>query len=301
MVIDIKKIKAYFMDLQRSIVVGIEGEEVNASFLEDAWEDPERGHGITMVLEHGQVIERGGVAFSHVSGKQLPQAATKRYPDLVGCSFQAMGVSLVIHPRNPFVPTAHANVRFFIAEKEGQESIWWFGGGFDMTPYYGFEDDCRHWHQVASDACKPFGDDLYAKYKKQCDDYFYLKHRKEQRGIGGLFFDDINEEGFDTSFAFICSVGNNFLNAYLPIIQKRKNHSYEQKHRDFQAYRRGRYVEFNLVQDRGTIFGLQFGGRTESILISMPPSVSWRYNWKPEAGSQEAKLYTDFLKPRNWL
>jgi len=297
----VEEVKAYLLQLQKDICNALESQESAAKFKEDPWKDSKRGHGITAVLEGGEVIERGGVSFSHVSGEHLPKEATTRYPNLVGCGFQAMGVSLVIHPQNPFVPTSHANLRFFVAEKEGQEPIWWFGGGFDLTPYYGFEDDCKHWHKKSSEACQPFGDDVYAKFKKQCDEYFYLKHRKEPRGIGGLFFDDLNEWGFETTFAFIRSVGEKFIEAYVPIVQKRKSCKYEQKHRDFQTYRRGRYVEFNLVQDRGTLFGLQFGGRTESILISMPPVVSWEYRWQPEANSEEARLYTDFLKPKDWL
>ncbi|MCW9004792.1 MAG: oxygen-dependent coproporphyrinogen oxidase, partial [Gammaproteobacteria bacterium] len=239
--------------------------------------------------------------FSHVSGDSMPASATAHRPELAGRSFQAMGVSLVIHPNNPYVPTSHANVRFFIAEKEDEDPIWWFGGGFDLTPYYGFDEDVIHWHQTAKQACDPFGDDVYAKYKKWCDDYFYLKHRDEPRGVGGLFFDDLNEWGFEKSFQFMQSVANHYTKAYLPIVQKRKHTEYGERERDFQLYRRGRYVEFNLVYDRGTLFGLQSGGRTESILMSMPPLVKWRYNWQPEQGSAEAELYEKYLKPKEWV
>jgi coproporphyrinogen III oxidase len=253
------------------------------------------------VITNGAVIEQGGVNFSHVFGTQLPASATAHRPELAGRSFQAMGVSLVIHPNNPFVPTSHANVRFFMAEKEGADPVWWFGGGFDLTPYYGNEDDCREWHQTAKTACDPFGADVYPRFKKWCDEYFYLKHRQEARGVGGLFFDDLNEWDFETSFAFMRSVGDHYIKAYRPIVNRRKDTPYNDEHRDFQLYRRGRYVEFNLVYDRGTIFGLQTGGRTESILMSLPPLVKWRYNWQPEPNSPEAKLYTDFLPHRDWL
>jgi coproporphyrinogen III oxidase len=236
-----------------------------------------------------------------VYGAGLPASATAHRPELAGRSFEAMGVSLVIHPHNPYVPTSHANVRFFIAEKEGEEPVWWFGGGFDLTPYYGNDEDCRHWHQVAHDACAPFGEDIYPRFKQWCDDYFYLKHRQEPRGIGGLFFDDLNELGFDQSFALMQSIGDAYVPALLPIIEKRKDTPYGERQRDFQLHRRGRYVEFNLVWDRGTLFGLQSGGRTESILMSLPPEVRWDYDWKPEAGSEEAVLYERYLQPRNWL
>jgi len=241
------------------------------------------------------------VNFSHVMGEQMPPSATAARPELAGRRFEAMGVSLVIHPNNPFIPTSHANVRFFIAEKEGEEPVWWFGGGYDLTPYYGNDEDCEHWHQTAKDACSPFGDDVYPKYKKWCDEYFYLKHRNEPRGVGGLFFDDLNKLGFEQSFAFMQAVGSSFTKAYTPIVEKRKNTPFTDAHKQFQLYRRGRYVEFNLVHDRGTLFGLQTGGRTESILMSLPPLVRWEYNWSPEPGSEEAKLYDYYLQPKEWV
>jgi coproporphyrinogen III oxidase len=253
------------------------------------------------VLQQGNVFEQAGVNFSHVTGRQLPGSATAHRPELAGRAFEAMGLSLVIHPRNPYVPTSHANVRFFIAEKPGQAPVWWFGGGFDLTPYYGFDQDCRHWHQTAKAACDPFGEGIYAQYKAWCDDYFFLKHRQEPRGIGGLFFDDLNEWGFDRCFAFMQSVGDHYLPAYMPIVQRRKKTGYGERQRNFQLYRRGRYVEFNLVYDRGTLFGLQSGGRTESILMSLPPLVRWQYNWRPTAGSEEARFYEKYLKPRDWV
>jgi len=298
----IEAVKAYLMDLQDRICEGLESQEPSARFEEDNWTyDNGVGGGRTRVLAGGQVFEQGGVNFSHVMGKTLPPSATAHRADLAGRSFQALGVSLVIHPRNPYVPTSHANVRFFIAEKGGEPPVWWFGGGFDLTPYYPFEEDAVDWHRTAREACLPFGDEVYPKFKKWCDEYFFLKHRNETRGVGGLFFDDLNEWGFDQCFAFLRSVGDHYLKAYLPIVEKRKGLPYGEKERDFQLYRRGRYVEFNLVFDRGTLFGLQSGGRTESILMSLPPVAHWRYNWKPEPGSAEDKLYTDFLKPREWL
>lgn len=297
---NIESVKNYLLGLQDAICDALAKED-GKKFAEESWQRPGGGGGRSRVLEEGNIIEKGGVNFSHVHGEGLPPSATAARPELAGRSFQAMGVSLVIHPRNPFIPTSHANVRFFIAEKEGADPVWWFGGGFDLTPYYGFEEDVIHWHQTSKKACDPFGQDVYAKYKKWCDEYFYLKHRDEPRGVGGLFFDDLNEWGFEKSFAFMQSVGNYYIDAYLPLIQKRKDTPYEEKHRDFQCYRRGRYVEFNLVYDRGTIFGLQTGGRTESILMSLPPLVKWRYNWQPETGSEEAVLYEKFLKPRDWL
>ena len=298
----IEAVKAYLMDLQDRICQGLESQEPSARFEEDNWTyDNGVGGGRTRVLAGGRVFEQGGVNFSHVMGKTLPPSATAHRADLAGRSFQALGVSLVIHPRNPYVPTSHANVRFFIAEKEGEPPVWWFGGGFDLTPYYPFEEDAVDWHRTAREACLPFGDEVYPKFKKWCDEYFFLKHRNETRGVGGLFFDDLNEWGFDQCFAFLRSVGDHYLKAYLPVVEKRKDIPYGEKERDFQLYRRGRYVEFNLVFDRGTLFGLQSGGRTESILMSLPPVAHWRYNWKPEAGSAEARLYTDFLKPREWL
>ena len=297
----IAKVKDYLTNLQNRICAALEGEEPEARFIEDLWERPEGGGGRTRVLANGQVLEQGGVNFSAVSGFSLPPSATAKRPELANRQFQAMGVSLVIHPRNPYVPTSHANVRFLIAEKEGEPTIWWFGGGFDMTPYYPFEEDVIHWHKTAKAACDPFGPEVYPAYKKWCDDYFFLTHRNETRGAGGLFFDDLNEWGFEKSFAFMQSVGNAYIEAYLPIVQKRKDTPYGDRERNFQLYRRGRYVEFNLVYDRGTLFGLQSGGRTESILMSLPPIVHWQYNWQPEAGSPEALLYDRYLKPQAWL
>ncbi len=299
--INSEAVKDYLLDLQDRICKAMEEADGSAVFGEDKWNREKGGSGRTRVI-NGKVLQKGGVAFSHVFGDSMPASASANRPELAGSAFQAMGVSLVIHPENPYVPTSHANVRFFIAEKEDQESIWWFGGGFDMTPYYGFTEDCVHWHQVAKDACAEFGDDVYARYKKWCDEYFYLSHRQEARGIGGLFFDDLNEWGFDKSFAFMRSVGDSYLKAYVPIIEKRKNTPFSEREKWFQEYRRGRYVEFNLVFDRGTIFGLRSGvGRTESILMSLPPQVRWEYNWHPESGTEEAKLYTDFLPAKDWL
>ncbi|WP_435407958.1 oxygen-dependent coproporphyrinogen oxidase [Pleionea litopenaei] len=291
----------YLMGLQDRICNALEAIEGGTQFYQDEWQREEGGGGRTRVIENGHVIEKGGVNFSHVMGAQLPASATAVRPELAGRSFEAMGVSLVIHPRNPFIPTSHMNVRFFVAEKDGEPPVWWFGGGFDLTPYYGFEEDCVHWHQVASEACQPFGDNVYAEFKQWCDEYFYLKHRDEPRGVGGLFFDDLNRWDFETSFSFMRSVGDAYLPAYLPIMERRREHKFEQRHVDFQHYRRGRYVEFNLVYDRGTLFGLQTGGRTESILMSLPAQVSWKYNWTPEPGSEEEKLYQEFLIHRDWL
>ena len=293
-------VKAWLLDLQSRIVAALE--EVDGKpFLRDAWERPEGGGGVSRLVEEGNVLERGGVNFSHVMGANLPPSAAAGRPELAGRSWEAMGVSLVLHPRNPYAPTVHMNVRFFTTTAEGQEPVWWFGGGMDLTPYYGSEQDTRHFHQSCRDALAPFGDDLHARFKKWCDEYFYLKHRKEPRGVGGIFFDDFNAPGFEASYAMVQSVGNSFIDAYLPILQRRKDQPYGERERDFQAYRRGRYVEFNLVFDRGTLFGLQSGGRTEAILMSMPPIVKWRYDWMPEAGSPEAALYTDFLVHRDWL
>ena len=300
--VNIEAVKQYLLSLQDDICQQLEAEDGQALFTEENWDRGEqKGGGRTRVITNGAVIEKGGVNFSHVYGDQLPASATASRPELAGRSFQAMGVSLVIHPNNPYVPTSHANVRFFVAEKEGEEPVWWFGGGFDLTPYYGNEEDVVFWHQTAKDACDPFGEGVYDKYKKWCDDYFYLKHRDEPRGVGGLFFDDLNEEGFDKSFSFMQSVGDHFIKAYRPIVAKRKDTAFGEQEKKFQHYRRGRYVEFNLVFDRGTIFGLQTGGRTESILMSLPPVVHWDYNWQPEPGTPEAKLYTDFLVHRDWL
>jgi len=299
--IDIQAVKNYLLGLQDSIVHAVETADGKASFMEDQWDREEGGGGRSRVLADGAVFEQAGINFSHVHGTSLTPAATARRPELVGRSFQAMGVSLVFHPHSPYIPTTHMNVRLFVAEKEGEVPVWWFGGGFDLTPYYPFEEDVIEWHETSKAACDPFGVDVYAKYKEWCDEYFYLKHRNETRGIGGLFFDDLNEWGFDKSFAFQQSVGNHFIDAYLPIVERRKNLEYGEREKDFQLYRRGRYVEFNLVYDRGTIFGLQTGGRTESILMSLPPNVRFRYNWQPEAGSEEARLYERYLKPQAWL
>jgi len=298
---DIAAVKDYLLDLQDRICTGVEAEDGSQKFHEDRWERPEGGGGRTRVLTEGAVFEQAGVNFSQVFGNQLPPSATAQRPELSGRAWQALGVSLVIHPRNPYVPTSHANVRFFVAEKPGAEPVWWFGGGFDLTPYYPFEEDARHWHRTAKAACDPFGADYYPRFKKWCDDYFFLKHRNETRGIGGLFFDDLSAGGFEHTFGFMQSVGNHYLDAYLPIVQKRKAVTYGERERDFQLYRRGRYVEFNLVYDRGTLFGLQSGGRTESILMSLPPLVKWRYNWKPQPGTPEAELYENYLRPRDWL
>ena len=289
----------YLQSLQAKIIEALELVD-GKTFLHDGWNRPEGGGGATCILEDGNVFERAGVGFSHVLGNKLPPAATVAHPEAAGRGWQAMGVSLVLHPRNPYAPTVHMNIRFFVAEKEGEAPIWWFGGGMDLTPYYGFEEDCVHFHRSNKTALDAFNADYYPKFKKHCDEYFYLKHRKEPRGVGGIFFDDFNELGFEQSFALQRAVGDSFLQAYLPILQRRKDTTYSERERDFQAYRRGRYVEFNLVFDRGTLFGLQSNGRTESILMSMPPIVKWRYDWKPENGSAEAKLYTDFLIDRDW-
>ncbi|SFX78584.1 oxygen-dependent coproporphyrinogen oxidase [Marinospirillum alkaliphilum] len=298
--VDTAAVKNYLLGLQDSICTQLESLN-GQSFLEDSWERPGGGGGRTRVLQEGALIEKGGVNFSHVFGDQLPASATAARPELAGRSFQAMGVSLVIHPRNPYIPTSHANVRFFIAEKPGSEPVWWFGGGYDLTPYYPFMEDVVHWHQVARDACAPFGPEVYPRYKQWCDEYFHLKHRNEPRGVGGLFFDDLNQPDFERCFAFMQAIGNSYMPAYQPIIEKRRDMPYGEREREFQAFRRGRYVEFNLVWDRGTLFGLQSGGRTESILMSLPPQVRWGYDWKPEPGSVEEKLYRDFLRPRDWL
>ncbi|AHF93208.1 coproporphyrinogen III oxidase [Opitutaceae bacterium TAV5] len=314
--IDLPSVKKYLRDLQNRICRGLEAEETavspsllptlssapaSARFIEDNWKRPEGGGGRTRVIADGAVFEKGGVAFSHVHGTKLPPSATAHRPELAGKTWQALGVSLVIHPRNPYVPTSHANVRFFVADPDGPAPVWWFGGGFDLTPYYGFEDDAVHWHRTARAAVSPFGDDLYPRFKKACDDYFFIRHRSESRGIGGLFFDDFNTPDFPKAFALLRAVGDAYLPAYLPIVARRKTHPYKARERDWQLYRRGRYVEFNLVQDRGTHFGLQSGGRTESILMSLPPLVSFKYNYTPDSGSPEARLLTDFLPPRDWV
>jgi coproporphyrinogen III oxidase len=299
---DANEVRQYLLGLQENICGTLASEDGKQDFIRDEWQrEHGGGGGLTRVLTNGEVFEQAGVNFSHVQGKELPASATAHRPELAGREFEAMGVSLVIHPHNPYVPTSHANVRFFIATKDDSDPIWWFGGGFDLTPYYGFAEDCVHWHTIAQRACEDFGPDVYPRYKKWCDDYFFLKHRNEPRGIGGLFFDDLNEGGFNQCFAFMRSVGDHYIDAYLPIVQKRRNTAYGERERNFQLYRRGRYVEFNLVYDRGTLFGLQTGGRTESILMSLPPVVNWRYNWKPEAGTAEAELYETYLKPTDWL
>ena len=298
---DIAAVHAYLTDLQDRLCSGLHALDGD-DFRDDAWHrEAGGGGGRTRVLEAGQVFEKGGVNFSHVHGDSLPPSATAQRPELAGRRFQAMGVSLVMHPRNPYIPTSHANVRFFIAEKPDTDPVWWFGGGYDLTPYYGFEDDARHWHRTAHDACRPFGADVYPRYKQWCDRYFYLKHRDEPRGIGGVFFDDLNDRGFDTCLRFLQAIGDSYLEAYGPIVRRRRHTPYGRRERDFQAYRRSRYVEFNLVYDRGTLFGLQSGGRTESILMSMPPTAHWRYDWRPEPDSPEAALYAHFLRPRDWL
>ncbi len=295
----IDAVKDYLVALQNRICAELEQLDGRAHFAHDAWQRPGGGGGESRVLAEGAVFEKAGVGFSHVFGDRMPPSATKTRPELAGKRFQALGVSLVLHPSSPYVPTTHANFRFFSAGDS--DPVWWFGGGFDLTPYYPFHEDVLHWHKTARDACLPFGDDLYPRYKEWCDRYFYLEHRGETRGVGGLFFDDVNEQGFDRSFAFVRSVGDSFLGGYKPIVKKRMAHPYGDRQRDFQLYRRGRYVEFNLVYDRGTLFGLQSGGRTESILMSLPPLVRWTYDWQPEAGSAEEALYRDYLKPRDWL
>lgn len=298
---DIQRVAEYLRHLQRDLCATVETFEPVLRFTRNEWRRDEGGGGISCLLESGQVIERGGVGFSHVRGSKLPPSASAHRPELAGRSWQAVGVSVVLHPRNPYAPTTHMNLRFFVAEQPGEAPVWWFGGGFDLTPYYGFVEDCRHWHEHAQAACAPFDDALYPRLKQQCDAYFYLKHRAEPRGIGGLFFDDENSGGFERNFALMRSVGAHFLSGYLPILQRRKDQPYGERERDWQCLRRGRYVEFNLVWDRGTLFGLQSGGRTESILMSMPPEVRWTYQHQPEAGSAEARLLTDFLPVRDWL
>ena len=295
-------VKEFLLALQADICSSLEAMDPTADFKTDRWDREKGGSGISRVISDGEVFEKGGVNFSHVFGDAMPASATATRPDLAGRAWQAMGVSLVIHPRNPFVPTSHANFRMFVADKEGEESAWWFGGGYDLTPYYGIEEDCIHWHQQAKNACQEFGEDYYLQFKKQCDDYFQITHRQEPRGIGGLFFDDFNELGFEKSFAFIKSMANSYLDAYVPIVEKRKDNAYTDHHKQFQEYRRGRYAEFNLVYDRGTLFGLQSGvGRIESILMSLPPVVRWIYDWHADKGSEEERLTSEFLKPRDWV
>lgn len=296
---ELNDVKDYLTSLQNRIVAELEHLDGKAMFREDAWDRPEGGGGQSRVLRNGGIFEQAGVNFSHVFGRELPPSATKTRPDLAGQGFQAVGVSLVLHPHNPYIPTTHANFRYFTAGDE--DPVWWFGGGYDLTPYYPFIDDAIGWHTAARNACEVLGGDTYARYKAWCDEYFYLRHRDETRGVGGLFFDDLNEPGFDASFEFVRSVGDSFMQAYAPIVKRRAKHRYGDRQRQFQLYRRGRYVEFNLIYDRGTVFGLQSGGRTESILMSLPPLVRWEYDWRPEAGSPEEQLYRDFLKPRDWL
>lgn len=299
--VNIEAVKIYLLNLQKRLCASLAAEDGEKVFKEDPWDYAQGGGGVSCILEGGKQIEKGGVNFSHVYGKSLPLAATTRRPDLIDCPFQAVGVSVVIHPVNPYVPTTHANVRYLQVEKKNGSFDWWFGGGFDLTPYYGFSEDCIHWHTMAKAACEPYGAEVYPKLKKWCDDYFFLKHRQEPRGIGGLFFDDLNEWGFASSFAFMQAIAEHFMQAYLPIFARRKHLSFGAREQQFQRYRRGRYVEFNLLYDRGTLFGLQSGGRTESILMSLPPQVSWQYNWQPEPGSAEAELYQDFLRAREWV
>ncbi len=297
----IELVRNYLVTLQDTICNALQKLDSSGAFREDSWTRDEGGGGRSRVMEGGDVFEKAGINFSHVHGAELPASATATRPELAGRSFQAMGVSLVIHPHNPYVPTSHANVRFFVAEKPDADPVWWFGGGFDLTPYYGFREDAVHWHRLAKEACTPFGEDVYPRYKQWCDDYFYLKHRNEPRGIGGLFFDDLNEGGFEKCCSLMISIGNHYLPAYLPIVERRKDITYGEREKAFQRYRRGRYVEFNLVYDRGTLFGLQSGGRTEAILMSLPPEVTWRYDWHPGPDTAEAELYDVFLKPTDWL
>jgi len=297
----IEQVKRYLIDLQQTICSEIELLDGGTVFEQDHWSrDDQRGNGVTCIISNGNVFEKGGVNFSIIRGDKMPKSASALRPELEGRKYTALGVSLVLHPDNPFIPTAHANVRFFVAEEQGKEPIWWFGGGFDLTPYYGFDEDAVHWHETAKKACIPFGEDVYPKYKKWCDDYFYLIHRNEQRGIGGLFFDDLNGD-FEECFDYMKSVGSHFTEAYIPIAKKRMNTTFSEKEKDFQLYRRGRYVEFNLIYDRGTLFGLQSGGRTESILMSLPPKAQWSYQYKIDPGSEEEKLTSYFLKPKDWV
>jgi coproporphyrinogen III oxidase len=297
---DATAVRGYLNELQDRITAAVENID-SAGFRRDAWQRPEGGGGESRVLSEGVVFERAGVSVSHVFGEKMPPSASNLRPEIAGAPFEAMGLSLVFHPRNPHVPTTHCNVRFLVARPAAGPEVWWFGGGFDLTPYYPYDEDVLHWHRIARDACQPFGDDLYEKYKSWCDRYFFLPHRNETRGVGGLFFDDLNAGGFEQCFAFQRSVGDHFLTAYAPILERRKDLPYGERERQFQLYRRGRYVEFNLVYDRGTTFGLQSRGRTESILMSLPPLVRWEYDWSPPAGSPEARLYSDFLRPRNYL
>ena len=298
---DTLAVKQQFLDLQQRICDALATQDGEQVFHADQWTRPAGGGGISCVLEGGAVFEKAGVNFSHVMGDKLPPSATAHRPQLAGSTFEALGVSLVIHPRNPFVPTSHMNIRYFTAKPKDAEPVSWFGGGFDLTPYYGFVDDAKHWHSIAKNLCDQFDKSYYPRFKKWCDEYFYLPHRGEARGIGGIFFDDLNELGDEKTLQFVMAVGNGYLDAYVPIVAKRLHTPYNETHKDFQRYRRGRYVEFNLVYDRGTLFGLQSAGRTESILMSLPPQVNWRYNWQPESGSAEAELYTHFLPHRDWI
>lgn len=298
---DINQIREYLLGLQEHICEALADADGAAGFREDEWERPGGGGGRTRVLSGGALFEQAGVNFSHVHGDQLPPSATKARPELAGCGFEALGVSLVVHPSNPHVPTSHANVRFFQAAKDGADPIWWFGGGYDLTPYYPVLEDVVHWHRTAADACWPFGEEIHPQYKQWCDEYFYNRHRAEARGVGGLFYDDLNEWGYERCFGFSKAVGNSYLDAYLPIVERRRDTPWTDAQREFQLYRRGRYVEFNLVYDRGTLFGLQSGGRTESILMSLPPLVAWRYDWRPDRGTPEAELTEYWLQPRDWL
>lgn len=297
----IEQVRQYLGGLQDRIVDALERTDGHGKFRSDDWQRPGGGGGRSRILSGGAVFEQAGVGYSHVHGDSMPPSATRTRPELAGRRFQALGVSLVLHPLNPYIPTTHANFRFFSTDENSGDAVWWFGGGFDLTPYYAFHDDVLHWHRQARDACAPFGAGWYGRYKKWCDEYFFLKHRNETRGVGGLFFDDLNEPGFDRSFAFMKATGDRFLPAYLPIVDARKDHPYGEREREFQLYRRGRYVEFNLLYDRGTLFGLQSGGRTESILMSLPPRVRWEYDWHPTPGSAEAVLYDQYLRPRDWL
>ena len=300
-VIDKDAVRQYLLGLQDAVCSALEQEDGRATFREDAWDRLEGGGGRSRVLAEGAYIEKAGINFSHVKGDKLPPSASAQRPELAGRGFEAMGVSMIVHPHNPYAPTSHVNVRFFIATREDEAPVWWFGGGFDLTPFYGFKEDAVYWHRTARAACMPFGADLYGRYKAWCDEYFFLKHRQEPRGVGGLFFDDFNEGGFARSFDFMRSVGEHYWKAYGPILARRKETPYGERERRFQLYRRGRYVEFNLVYDRGTLFGLQSGGRTESILVSMPPLVRWEYDWQPEPDSPESALYEVFLQPRDWV
>lgn len=296
----ISEVKNYLNSLQQALCQDFAAQD-SLSFQQHLWTREGFGQGVSCVLEQGSIIERGGVNFSHVHGDHLPSSASAKRPNLAGRNFQALGISIVIHPRNPYVPTSHANLRLFVATDKDAEPIWWFGGGFDLTPYYGFVEDCQYWHSMAKNACDPFGADVYPRYKKWCDEYFFIKHRNEPRGIGGLFFDDLNEWGFERCFAFIKNVGEAYREAYRTILEKRHTMPYAEKERQFQLYRRGRYVEFNLVYDRGTLFGLQSNGRAESILMSMPPHATWQYEYHPAAGTAEARLYDEFLIAKDWV